>query len=47
MFQFISVSDEDFVRWVLEVKYKRIKEEIDSGYEIESKFVKPKGCTQQ
>jgi hypothetical protein len=44
MFQFISVSDEAFVRWVLEVKYKRIKEEIDNGYEIDSKFVKPKGA---
>jgi hypothetical protein len=44
MFTYISVSDEAFARWVLEVKHQKIMEEQENGFDVEKKFEKPKGA---
>jgi hypothetical protein len=44
MFRFISTSDEAFVRWVMECKWKKLKEDHDAGKGSNRKFEKPKGA---
>ena len=44
IFQDVSVSDEAFTRWVIEVKYKKIKSEVENPEAInKKKFKKPPG----
>jgi hypothetical protein len=44
IFQYISVSDEAFTRWVIEVKYKKVKYEVENPDIVKMKnFKKPPG----
>lgn len=47
IFQDVSVSDEAFTRWVIEVKYKKVMSEVENPENIETKkkknFKKPPG----
>ena len=46
MFRFISVSDEAYTRWLLEIKYNKVLDDINSTdtENKDKKFEKPKGA---